>query len=184
MRSSQRFFDTAHDDIAAKQHQHAVDRRRMRGARHQQTNRHGELRHLQLVCAKRCLQRCGDRLLGPLHRLERCSQLGQCRTHGIRDVLRERLGVPIEGPHEADRYLLDSLPETGALVGRVYPGSPADRAGLKGSTVTTGSGGAPTERNEAGALAELKRYLDTGIDAFFADDPGLARRALSGKTPR
>ncbi|MEB2142827.1 glycerophosphodiester phosphodiesterase, partial [Xanthomonas campestris pv. campestris] len=25
---------------------------------------------------------------------------------------------------------------------------------------------------------------DTGIDAFFADDPGLARRALSGKTPR
>ncbi|WP_183111788.1 glycerophosphodiester phosphodiesterase [Xanthomonas campestris] len=46
------------------------------------------------------------------------------------------------------------------------------------------SGGAPTERNEAGALAELKRYLDTGIDAFFADDPGLARRALSGKTPR
>ncbi|WDL38361.1 glycerophosphodiester phosphodiesterase [Xanthomonas campestris pv. campestris] len=46
------------------------------------------------------------------------------------------------------------------------------------------SGGAPTARNEAGALAELKRYLDTGIDAFFADDPGLARRALSGKTPR
>lgn len=45
------------------------------------------------MCAKRCLQRCGDRLLGPLHRLERCSQLGQCRTHGIRDVLRERLGV-------------------------------------------------------------------------------------------
>ncbi|WP_230439252.1 hypothetical protein, partial [Xanthomonas campestris] len=35
-----------------------------------------------------------------------------------------------------------------------------------------------------GALAQLKRYLDTGIDAFFADDPGLARRALSGKTPR
>ncbi|KIQ28752.1 glycerophosphodiester phosphodiesterase [Xanthomonas campestris] len=46
------------------------------------------------------------------------------------------------------------------------------------------SGGAPTARNEAGALAELKRYLATGIDAFFADDPGLARRALSGKTPR
>ncbi|KIQ28625.1 glycerophosphodiester phosphodiesterase [Xanthomonas campestris pv. raphani] len=35
-----------------------------------------------------------------------------------------------------------------------------------------------------GALAELKRYLCNGIDAFFADDPGLARRALSGKTPR
>ncbi|MFA1752426.1 glycerophosphodiester phosphodiesterase [Xanthomonas campestris] len=35
-----------------------------------------------------------------------------------------------------------------------------------------------------GALAELKRYLDTGIDAFFAANTGLARRALSGKTPR
>ncbi|KAB7768752.1 glycerophosphodiester phosphodiesterase [Xanthomonas maliensis] len=41
------------------------------------------------------------------------------------------------------------------------------------------NGGAPTERNEVGALAELRTYLATGIDAFFADDPGLARRALS-----
>lgn len=44
-------------------------------------------------------------------------------THGHIDhaggaaELRERLGVPIEGPHEADRYLLDSLPETGANYG-------------------------------------------------------------------
>ncbi|MCC4602031.1 glycerophosphodiester phosphodiesterase [Xanthomonas melonis] len=45
-------------------------------------------------------------------------------------------------------------------------------------------GGAPTERNEAGALAELRRYLDTGIDALFADDPGLARRALSAPASR
>ncbi|MCL1559658.1 glycerophosphodiester phosphodiesterase [Xanthomonas nasturtii] len=41
------------------------------------------------------------------------------------------------------------------------------------------SSGAVTERNDAGALAELKVYLDAGIDAFFADDPGLARHALS-----
>ncbi|MCC8536142.1 glycerophosphodiester phosphodiesterase [Xanthomonas axonopodis pv. poinsettiicola] len=46
------------------------------------------------------------------------------------------------------------------------------------------SGDAPTARNEAGALAELQRYLDTGIDAFFADDPGLARRALNGTASR
>ena len=44
-------------------------------------------------------------------------------THGHIDhaggaaELRDRLGVPIEGPHEADRYLLDSLPETGATYG-------------------------------------------------------------------
>lgn len=46
------------------------------------------------------------------------------------------------------------------------------------------SSGAVTERNDAGALAELKTYLDAGIDAFFADDPGLARRALQGQASR
>ncbi|TXN02671.1 MBL fold metallo-hydrolase [Methylobacterium sp. WL64] len=33
------------------------------------------------------------------------------------DELRERLGVPIEGPHRADKFLLDSLPETAANYG-------------------------------------------------------------------
>ena len=33
------------------------------------------------------------------------------------DELRERLGVPIEGPHRADQFLLDSLPETAANYG-------------------------------------------------------------------
>ncbi|WDM75486.1 glycerophosphodiester phosphodiesterase [Xanthomonas cucurbitae] len=46
------------------------------------------------------------------------------------------------------------------------------------------SNGAVTERNDAGALVELKTYLDAGIDAFFADDPGLARRALSERATR
>lgn len=44
-------------------------------------------------------------------------------THGHFDhaggaaELKEKLGVPIEGPHEADRFLLDSLAETGAEYG-------------------------------------------------------------------
>ncbi|KNY22587.1 MBL fold metallo-hydrolase [Methylobacterium sp. ARG-1] len=33
------------------------------------------------------------------------------------DELRERLGVPIEGPHLADKFLLDFLPETAANYG-------------------------------------------------------------------
>ncbi len=33
------------------------------------------------------------------------------------DELRERLGVPIEGPHLADKFLLDSLPQTAAQYG-------------------------------------------------------------------
>lgn len=36
---------------------------------------------------------------------------------GGADELRERLGVPIEGPHPADRFLLDHLPQTGASYG-------------------------------------------------------------------
>ncbi|HEX7852900.1 MAG TPA: glycerophosphodiester phosphodiesterase [Sphingobium sp.] len=35
-------------------------------------------------------------------------------------------------------------------------------------------------RNEAGSIAEMRRYIATGIDGFFSDDPGLGRRALDG----
>jgi hydroxyacylglutathione hydrolase len=46
-------------------------------------------------------------------------------THGHIDhaggaaELREKLGVTIEGPHEADKYLLDSLPQSGARYGQL-----------------------------------------------------------------
>ncbi len=33
-------------------------------------------------------------------------------------------------------------------------------------------------RNPQGSLAEMRRYLATGIDGLFSDDPGLARRAV------
>jgi glycerophosphoryl diester phosphodiesterase len=39
-------------------------------------------------------------------------------------------------------------------------------------------GGAPEARNEAGSIAEMRRYLETGIDGLFSDDPGLARTAI------
>ena len=39
-------------------------------------------------------------------------------------------------------------------------------------------GGAPEKRNEAGSTAEIRRYLATGLDGFFTDDPGLGRRAV------
>jgi glycerophosphoryl diester phosphodiesterase len=37
-------------------------------------------------------------------------------------------------------------------------------------------------RNESGSIAEMRAYLDAGIDAFFTDDPALGRRALADKT--
>lgn len=39
-------------------------------------------------------------------------------------------------------------------------------------------GGGDNARNEAGSVAEIRRYLATGIDGFFTDDPALGRRAV------
>lgn len=36
----------------------------------------------------------------------------------------------------------------------------------------------PDHRNEAGSVAEMKRYLSVGIDGFFTDDPALGKLAL------
>jgi glycerophosphoryl diester phosphodiesterase len=36
----------------------------------------------------------------------------------------------------------------------------------------------PNARNEAGSIAEIRRYLQTGIDGLFSDDSALARRAI------
>jgi glycerophosphoryl diester phosphodiesterase len=35
-------------------------------------------------------------------------------------------------------------------------------------------------RNEAGSIAEIRRYLEMGIDGFFTDDPALGRQAVDG----
>ncbi len=36
-----------------------------------------------------------------------------------------------------------------------------------------------TARNPTGSIAEMARYIATGIDAFFTDDPALGRQAIS-----
>ena len=33
-------------------------------------------------------------------------------------------------------------------------------------------------RNEAGSIAEIRRYVETGLDGFFTDDPALGRAAI------
>jgi glycerophosphoryl diester phosphodiesterase len=38
----------------------------------------------------------------------------------------------------------------------------------------------PAARNEAGSVAEIRRYLETGIDGLFSDDTALARKAIDG----
>jgi glycerophosphoryl diester phosphodiesterase len=38
----------------------------------------------------------------------------------------------------------------------------------------------PNARHDAGSVAEIRRYLETGIDGLFSDDPALARQAIDG----
>lgn len=39
-------------------------------------------------------------------------------------------------------------------------------------------GSDPKTFNEAGSIAEIRAYLDVGVDAFFTDDPAIGRKAL------
>jgi len=84
---------------------------------------------------------------------------------------RQRLGTPTSLVHDAHAVGLQVQP---------YTFRPENYF----LAANNRSSGAATERNDAGALAELRAYLATGIDAFFADDPGLARRALSERRAR
>jgi glyoxylase-like metal-dependent hydrolase (beta-lactamase superfamily II) len=65
-------------------------------------------------------------------------------THGHIDhaaaaaELKERLGVPIEGPHRADQFLLDHLPETGSKYGIDARAVTPDRWLEEGDEVTVG----------------------------------------------
>lgn len=42
-------------------------------------------------------------------------------------------------------------------------------------------GSDPKTFNEAGSVAEIRAYLDAGIDAFFTDDPATGRKAVDGR---
>jgi glycerophosphoryl diester phosphodiesterase len=42
------------------------------------------------------------------------------------------------------------------------------------------NGAGPAARHEAGSIAEIRRYLETGIDGLFSDDSALARAAIDG----
>jgi glycerophosphoryl diester phosphodiesterase len=41
-------------------------------------------------------------------------------------------------------------------------------------------GAGDNARNPAGSVAEIKRYLQLGLDGFFTDDPALGRAAVDG----
>jgi len=42
-------------------------------------------------------------------------------------------------------------------------------------------GSDPKAFNEAGSIAEIRAYLDAGVDSFFTDDPAIGRKAVDGR---
>jgi glycerophosphoryl diester phosphodiesterase len=42
-------------------------------------------------------------------------------------------------------------------------------------------GNDPKTFNEEGSIAEIRAYLDAGVDAFFTDDPAIGRKAVDGR---
>ena len=42
-------------------------------------------------------------------------------------------------------------------------------------------GSDPKTLNEAGSIAEIRAYLEAGVDAFFTDDPAIGRKAVDGR---
>ena len=79
----------------------------------------------------------------------------------------ERLGAPTS--------LVDDAHKAGLLV-HTWTFRPENR--YLAADFRDGAG--ENARNPAGSIAEMKRYIEAGIDGFFSDDPGLGRLAVDG----
>jgi glycerophosphoryl diester phosphodiesterase len=106
-----------------------------------------------------------------------------CTPAGLRDIATyaDVVAPPTRGviPLQKDGRLAEPLPIVGD----------AHAAGLRLETWTFRpenrflaadfrDGRGEHSRNEAGSIAEIRRYLATGIDGFFTDDPALGVAAL------
>jgi glycerophosphoryl diester phosphodiesterase len=102
---------------------------------------------------------------------------------GLRDIAAyaDVVAPPTRGviPLNKDGYLAAPLPlvddahQAGLLV-HTWTFRPENR--FLAADFRDGQG--ENGRNEAGSVAEMKRYIETGIDGLFSDDPGLARLAV------
>ncbi|WP_051293651.1 glycerophosphodiester phosphodiesterase [Pseudoduganella violaceinigra] len=106
-----------------------------------------------------------------------------CTPAGLSEIARyaDVVAPPTRGviPLNKDGFLAEPLPIV----------ADAHAAGLRLETWTFRpenrflaadfrNGDGERARNEAGSIAEIRRYLATGLDGFFTDDPALGRAAL------
>jgi glycerophosphoryl diester phosphodiesterase len=111
------------------------------------------------------------------------SYAAMCTRDGLREVARY---ADIVAP--CKRAIIATLPDgrLGAPSSFVFD---AHQAGLRVVTWTMRpenrflppefrSAEGDNARNEAGMLAEMRRFVQAGVDGFFCDDAGLARRAI------
>ena len=106
-----------------------------------------------------------------------------CSAEGLRDVAQyadviappTRAIIPLnkDGSLAAPTALVEHAHQAGL---RVEPWTFRPENRFLAADFRNGAG--EHARNEAGSIAEIRRYLATGIDGFFTDDPALGRAAL------
>jgi glycerophosphoryl diester phosphodiesterase len=107
-----------------------------------------------------------------------------CTPAGLRDIAQyadvvappTRAIIPLnkDGTLAAPSALVDDAHRAGL---RVEPWTFRPENRFLAADFRNGAG--EFARNEAGSIAEMKRYIATGIDGFFTDDPALGRAALA-----
>ncbi len=107
-----------------------------------------------------------------------CSPAGLAEMAGYADVVAPptRAIIPL-GPDQrlgAPTSLVDDAHRAGLLV-HTWTFRPENQFLAADFQDSAG----PNARNPAGSVAEIRRYLQTGLDGFFTDDPALGRQAAA-----
>lgn len=94
-------------------------------------------------------------------------------AHFIAPYFRDIIPQGADGRLTTPTPLADSSHRAGLLVG-TWTFRPENRFIAADFRDSAGDGA----RNPAGSVAEIRRYLEVGVDAFFTDDPALGRLAV------